>query len=185
MDAGFSPLKINAVIQKGINDDTILALTKYLRETPHIVRFIEYMDVGTQNGWSLDHVVFAKDIFETIHRKYPLTALNPTTPGETAKRYAYKDGKGEIGIIASISQPFCQTCNRLRLTPDGKLYTCLFADHGLDLKKPMRNGASDDEILALIKKAWQQRNDCYSEKRSALLAKNNRNKKIEMYKIGG
>ncbi|MFA6379200.1 MAG: GTP 3',8-cyclase MoaA [Candidatus Omnitrophota bacterium] len=183
--AGFSPLKINVVVQRNINEKAILKLVEYFRGTPHILRFIEYMDVGTQNGWTIDQVVYAQNIFNMIHARYPLQALEENYPGETARRYAYEDGKGEIGLIASVSDPFCHTCNRLRLTPDGKLYTCLFAREGIDLKRKLLEGASDDEILETIKKAWQDRKDAYSQERCRFLAKNEKSKKIEMYKIGG
>ena len=184
-EAGLSPIKINAVVQKGVNDHTIVDLARYFKGTGHIVRFIEYMDVGNLNGWKLDHVVPADEIFERINAEMPLESLESNYKGEVALRYRYRDGSGEIGIIASVTKPFCGDCTRARLSTDGKLYTCLFASHGTDFRGPIRNGASDDDLRDLITGVWRGREDKYSELRANATKLKNRPKKIEMYQIGG
>ena len=183
--ANLSPLKINAVVQKNVNDHTLVDLAKYFKGTGHIVRFIEYMDVGNKNGWELDEVVPANDILAIIDKELPLEPINPNYRGEVARRYRYKDGHGEIGIIASVSQPFCGDCSRARLSTDGSLYTCLFASRGLDLRDTMRSGGTDTQLEEMIKNIWQARTDKYSEERSDSVITNSSAPKIEMYQIGG
>jgi cyclic pyranopterin phosphate synthase len=183
--AGFSPLKINAVIQRGVNDHTIVDLARHFYGTGHIVRFIEYMDVGNRNGWRLDQVVPAAEIVQRIHEEMPVTAIAPNYPGEVARRFRYLDGSGEIGVIASVTQPFCGDCTRARLSTDGKVYTCLFAETGMDLRGPLRDGASNDELLATISEIWEGREDRYSELRTASTSEMPSFSKVEMYQIGG
>ena len=182
---GLSPIKVNAVVQKNVNDKEILELARYFKGTGHIVRFIEYMDVGTLNKWKLDEVVSAKDIIRIIDQELPLEQIESNYDGEVALRYRYKDGGGEIGIVPSVTEPFCGSCTRMRLSADGHLYTCLFAENGHDLKTPMRTGASDDELATLISNIWGQRVDKYSEERAALPSANGPTNKVEMYHIGG
>ncbi len=184
-EAGFSPLKINAVIQRGVNDHTVVDLARYFYGTGHIVRFIEYMDVGNRNGWRLDHVVPAAEIVQRIHEEMPVAAVAPNYPGEVARRFRYLDGGGEIGVIASVTQPFCGDCTRARLSTDGKVYTCLFAGTGMDLRGPLRDGASDDELRATISEIWDGREDRYSEMRTAETTEMPSYSKVEMYQIGG
>ncbi len=179
--AGFETIKINAVVERGRNDDQILPLARTFREAGCTLRFIEYMDVGTRNGWRLEDVVTSREIREKIHARWPLEAVGSGYRGEVATRYRYVDGGGEVGFISSISQPFCADCTRARLSADGKLYTCLFARDGKDLKTPLRAGASDDELTALIGRLWQGRDDRYSE----LRASDKKQDKIEMFQIGG
>lgn len=183
--AGIGPIKINVVIQKGVNDRNILELVDYFRGTGCILRFIEYMDVGTCNHWDRRYVVPSAEILAQIHRHYPLQALEENYFGEVAERYAYRDGQGEIGFISSVSQPFCRSCTRLRVTTDGRLVTCLFAEGGLNLRDQLRGGASDDQLRGLITEVWQARTDRYSELRSAPQNANISRKKLEMYQIGG
>jgi cyclic pyranopterin phosphate synthase len=187
---GLGPIKIDTVVQRGVNDHTIVETARHFKGTGHIVRFIEFMDVGNRNGWKLDRVVTAKEIIGAIGAEFPLTPLEPNYRGEVATRYAYADGTGEIGVIASVSQPFCGDCTRARLTTDGRLVTCLFASGGTDLKTLLRNGSSDEELVCAITDVWSNRGDRYSELREAntnwseTAAGKNR-KKIEMYQIGG
>ena len=180
--AGLTPIKINAVIQRGVNDHTILQLANFVRDRGHILRFIEYMDVGTLNNWNMSEVVPANEIIQMIDREMPLEALKPLYPGEVANRFRYKDDGGEIGVITSVTNPFCSDCTRLRLSPEGSVYTCLFSDQGTDLRSPLRTGATDYELRRLIIGLWQNRVDRYSEIRSSVAGKK---KKIEMYHIGG
>ena len=185
---GLRPIKINCVVQRGVNDHTLMDLARHFKGTGHIVRFIEFMDVGNLNGWNLSQVVSAREIIERINAELPLEPAEPNYRGEVANRYRYKDGSGEIGIIASVSQPFCGDCTRARLSTDGKLVTCLFAKSGEDLRGPMRAGASDSELRALIFSVWEGRVDRYSEERSAnsdLEGYVDAGRKIEMYQIGG
>ena len=183
---GFSPVKINVVVQKGYNDKNFLDVANHFRSSKNIVRFIEFMDVGNKNGWALNKVVPAKEILEVIDKKFPLESVSPTYEGEVAKKYRYKDGAGEIGIISSVSQPFCGDCTRARLSTDGKLITCLFATKGVDLKTPIRDGSDDDELISIIRSTWGQRTDRYSELRSQNTDLDQLNKpKVEMYYIGG
>src|SRR5918999_1216232 len=184
-EVGLAPIKINAVVQKGVNDHTIVDLARYFKGSGHIVRFIEYMDVGNRNGWKWDEVVPASEIIRRIDAEMPLEPLDPNYRGEVALRYLYKDGKGEIGVIASVTQPFCGDCTRARLSTDGKIYTCLFASDGLSLRDHMRAGASDDDLRDLITGIWSRRVDRYSEERTELAPLQNQRRKIEMYQIGG
>jgi cyclic pyranopterin phosphate synthase len=182
-DAGYTPLKINAVVQRGVNDHTVVELARWARERGHIMRFIEYMDVGTLNGWRMDDVVPAKEIIARIHAEMPLEPLEQNYYGEVAERWRYQDGGGELGVIASVTQPFCGACTRLRLSPEGKLYTCLFGSQGVDLRTPLRAGATDAELLAVLRGTWQQRQDRYSEIRTSLT--HPIPNKVQMYHIGG
>lgn len=182
--AGFQPIKINSVVQKGINDHTITDLAKYFINKGHIVRFIEYMDVGTLNNWNMKHVVPAKDIISKINETIPVKPIKAQYHGEVAKRYREINGPGEIGVITSVTNPFCGGCTRLRLSPEGSLYTCLFGTRGTDLRGPIRDGASDQELVEIISNTWRMRNDRYSETRNINADKTN-DKKVEMYHIGG
>jgi cyclic pyranopterin phosphate synthase len=179
--AGFSPLKINTVVQRGVNDHTLVDLALYFRERGHIIRFIEFMDTGTLNGWKYDHVLLTDELIQQIERVIPLEPLPAQHHGEVVRRYRYADGSGELGFITSVSIPFCGGCNRLRLSAEGKIYTCLFARKGVDLRNLLRSGASDDTIIERITQTWQQRTDRYSEERSH----GQRTEKVEMHHIGG
>jgi cyclic pyranopterin phosphate synthase len=179
--AGLRPVKVNMVVKRGVNEDSILDMARYFRFTGHIVRFIEYMDVGHTNGWRLDDVVPAREIVETIAAEFPLEPVEPNYRGEVARRYRYCDGGGEIGVIASVTQPFCGDCTRARLSADGKLYTCLFATRGHDLRALVRGGASDAELVEAIARVWRVRDDRYSELRTQTSAL----AKVEMSYIGG
>jgi cyclic pyranopterin phosphate synthase len=183
--AGLTPVKINCVVQRGVNEHTIVDLARRFQGTGHILRFIEFMDVGTLNGWDLTQVVTAAEIVGRIDAGLPLEPLEPNYRGEVASRYRYRDGSGEIGVIASVSQPFCGDCSRARLSTEGRLVTCLFAAGGLDLKGPMRAGASDEELTDLIRSAWGARTDRYSEERSAQTVAFGKRRRIEMFQIGG
>ncbi len=180
--AGLTPVKVNMVVKRGVNEDSVLEMARYFRHTGHILRFIEYMDVGTTNGWRLEEVVPASEVIRQIEAQWPLEPLDPNYRGEVANRYRYRDGGGEIGIIASVSQPFCGDCTRARLAADGQLYTCLFATRGHDLRSPLRNGSSDDDIGAFLRSLWRLRTDRYSEIRSAETLGL---PKVEMSRIGG
>jgi cyclic pyranopterin phosphate synthase len=181
-EAGLGPIKINVVLKRGENDDGILDLARWARDEGHILRFIEYMDVGTTNGWRLDEVVPAMEVVETIGREWPLEAEAPSYAGEVAERWRYADGRGEIGVIASVTRPFCGDCTRARLSAEGKLYTCLFSAVGHDLRDPLRAGLSDDELAGLVSRVWAGRDDRYSELRAAAT---NHLPKIEMFALGG
>ena len=181
--AGLRPIKINAVVQRGVNDHTLVDLARFARERDYIVRFIEYMDVGTLNGWKMDDVVPAEEILERIHAEMPLEPVEANYKGEVALRYGFKDGKGEVGVIASVTKPFCGDCTRMRLSPEGELVTCLFATSGTDLRTPLRDGATDDEVEAIIRGLWGLRDDRYSEIRTVFT--DEPRKKVEMYHIGG
>ena len=181
-EAGFSPLKINSVVQRDVNDSSILGMARYFKERGHTVRFIEYMDVGNRNGWKLDQVVPAEEIVSKIDAEMPLEPINNNYRGEVASRYKYKDGSGEIGIISSVTNPFCGDCTRLRLSPEGRIVTCLFASLGTDLLSPIRAGASDNELTNIVTDVWRGRSDRYSEQRSSMTE---RTEKVEMYHIGG
>ena len=183
-EVGFSKIKINTVVQRGVNDHTILDLLAYFRGTGHIVRLIEFMDVGNQNNWSYDAVITAKEVLEKIEEKWSVTPLHQTHKGEVAKRYAYDDGEGEIGFITSVSRPFCGDCSRARISADGKLYTCLFASEGTDLRMLLRGGASDEEIHNVFYRLWLARTDRYSELRNTKKSIQTV-KKVEMYRMGG
>lgn len=180
--AGLNPVKINMVVKRGVNDDSIIQMAQHFRGTGHIVRFIEFMDVGTANGWRLDEVVGADEIVAAINSEWPLTPIPPEHPGEVATRYRYADNQGEIGIISSVTHAFCGSCNRARLSSDGKLFTCLFGSDGFDLRRRLRDGASDDELLQVLTSVWGNRQDRYSELRSQ---ENSNSKKVEMFHIGG
>jgi cyclic pyranopterin phosphate synthase len=184
-EVGLAPIKINAVVQKGVNDHTVVELARYFKSTGHIVRFIEYMDVGNRNGWKWDHVVSAADIIKRIDAELPLEPKESNYRGEVANRYRYRDGTGEIGVIASVTMPFCGDCTRARLSTDGKLYSCLFASSGIDLRDLMRAGATDEELDARIQAIWSRRSDRYSEERTELAPLQNSRPKVEMYHIGG
>jgi cyclic pyranopterin phosphate synthase len=181
--AGLIPIKINAVVQRGVNDHTIVDLARYFKDRGHIVRFIEYMDVGNLNGWRMDDVVPADDIVAMIDAEMPLELIESNYKGEVAARYRYRDGSGEIGMITSVTKPFCGTCTRMRLSPEGSIYTCLFATKGTDLRDPLRAGASDEELQQIILGTWGRRVDRYSEERFDQTEP--RERKVEMYHIGG
>ena len=180
--AGLTPVKINMVVKRGVNDASIAAMARHFRGSGHILRFIEYMDVGHTNGWRMDDVVTAKEIVALINAEAPLEQCDPNYQGEVAARWRYRDGSGEIGVIASVTQAFCRDCTRARLSTDGSLYTCLFATTGHPLKALLRGGASDDEISNAIAAVWRKREDRYSEIRSADTVKLH---KVEMSYIGG
>ncbi len=184
-EVGLSPIKINCVVQKGVNDHTIVDLARYFHGTGHIVRYIEYMDVGNVNGWRSEHVLSAEEIIARLDAEMPLEPTESNYQGEVATRYRYRDGSGEIGIIASVTKPFCGDCARVRLSTDGKIFTCLFATEGVSLMDPMRAGATDDDLRELITGIWTVRSDRYSEERAASPNGKGSPRKIEMYQIGG
>jgi GTP 3',8-cyclase len=181
--AGLNPVKVNSVVQRGLNDQGVPALLEHFRGSGVIVRFIEYMDVGNRNDWNREQVVGSQELLEQITARWPLEPLEPSYAGEVARRYAYRDGAGEIGFISSVTQPFCGDCSRARLSADGKLYTCLFAAEGADLRAPLRGGASDAELGALIRAVWERRLDRYSELRDRLRARGVHH--VEMNYVGG
>ena len=178
--AGLDPIKVNAVIKRGVNDGEVVALAEHFRGTGHIMRFIEYMDVGTTNGWRLNDVVPAREIIATINKKFPIEPVDPNHQGEVARRYRYQDGAGEIGVITSVSQPFCRDCTRARLSAEGQVYTCLFAGKGTDLRDVVRN--DPDRLVEVISGVWSSRTDRYSEQRSEASLPF---PKVEMSYIGG
>ncbi len=180
--AGLSPIKINMVVKRGVNEASIVPMARYFREQGHILRFIEFMDVGHTNGWRMDDVVSAREIVAMINKEMPLAPADPNYTGEVAERWRYNDGAGEIGVIASVTQAFCRDCTRARISTEGKLYTCLFATSGHDLRALLRSGANDEELHAAISTVWSKRADRYSEMRSE---KTIPLKKIEMSYIGG
>lgn len=182
--AGLTPIKINTVIKRGVNDHTFVNLAKHFHGTGHIVRFIEYMDVGNRNDWKLEHVVSADEIITQINDVLPVEPIEPNYTGEVARRYRYVDGGGEIGVIASVTQPFCGNCTRLRLSTDGKLFTCLFAASGTDVRDLLRSGDSDQDLETRIASIWTGRDDRYSEQRTDQTPMSGL-KKVEMYQIGG
>ncbi|TFH05718.1 MAG: GTP 3',8-cyclase MoaA [Spirochaetales bacterium] len=181
LDAGFSPVKINAVVQRGVNDHQVLDMVERFRSNDYRLRFIEFMDVGTINGWRADGVVTSKELRDKINQVYPISPVDPAYRGEVATRYRFNDGNGEVGFISSVSEPFCQDCTRARLSADGKLFTCLFSQAGHDLRALLRSGASDDEIRGKLATIWGGRDDRYSEERSGgqVLPR------MEMFQIGG
>ncbi len=183
--AGLEPIKINAVVQRGVNDHTVLSLVERFRGTGVIVRFIEYMDVGNRNHWQPQLVVPSKELVARIGERWPLVPLERNYRGEVAERYAFADGQGEVGFISSVTQPFCGDCSRARLSSDGVLYTCLFATHGASLRDVLRAGATDEELTGLIRQIWLGRSDRYSELRASLRRSSGEQRKIEMYYIGG
>ena len=180
--AGLAPVKINMVVKRGVNEVSVLPMARRFRGTGHILRFIEYMDVGHTNGWRMDDVVPAREIVERVSAEFPLEPVDPNYQGEVAERWRYRDGGGEIGVIASVTQAFCRDCTRARLSTEGKLYTCLFATRGHDLRALLRSGASDDELRDAVTAIWTKRADRYSELRSEQTVKL---EKIEMSYIGG
>ena len=181
-DAGLGPVKINMVVKRGVNDHTVVQMAERWRGTGHIARFIEYMDVGSTNGWRMDDVVASAEVVRRISERWPLEPLGANYPGEVAERWRYLDGAGEIGVISSVTQAFCSSCTRMRLSTEGSLYTCLFAQSGHDLKRLLRAGASDDALRNEIAAVWQQRSDRYSEIRTSQTSSL---KKVEMSYIGG
>jgi cyclic pyranopterin phosphate synthase len=180
--AGLRPVKINCVVKRGLNDDQIVPLARHFRHSGHILRFIEYMDVGSSNGWQLDEVVPSAEVLRRIGEHFPLAPIDPNYPGEVAERWRYQDGAGEIGVISSVTRAFCDSCTRIRLSTEGKLYTCLFASEGHDLRRLLRSGADDAALDAAIRAIWEQRKDRYSQIRMAATPAL---KKIEMSYIGG
>jgi cyclic pyranopterin phosphate synthase len=183
--AGLTPLKINCVVIRGQNEGAVLALAERFRGTPHVVRFIEYMDVGTQNAWRKDDVVSAQEILARIAARWPLVPHAPSYVGEVARRHRYADGAGEIGIISSVTDPFCGDCHRARLSADGRMLTCLFAPGGLDLRNMLRAGATDDALTDAVRGTWQTRTDRYSEERAGRTQDATPRRRLEMYQVGG
>ena len=181
-EAGLTPIKVNMVVRRGLNESSVVPMARWARDEGYILRFIEYMDVGHTNGWRLDDVVPAAEIVEAISAVMPLRPLPPNYAGEVANRWSYADGSGELGVIASVSQPFCGSCTRARLSADGRLYTCLFGTEGHDLRGPLRAGAAEDEIRELVAGIWERRGDRYSELRSAATENLPR---PEMFAVGG
>lgn len=182
ISVGFAPVKLNVMVQRGKNDHTVLDLVERFRGTSVIVRFIEYMDVGTLNGWRPDQVVSSKALLDMIAARWPVVALSRNYRGEVARRYAFADGQGEIGFISSVSEPFCGDCHRARLSADGTVYTCLFANTGTDLRGALRAGASDTDLVRLLQNVWRGRSDRYSEIRGRSITERDR---VEMYRMGG
>jgi cyclic pyranopterin phosphate synthase len=180
--AGLGPIKVNMVVKRGVNDHQVVDMARHFRGTGHIVRYIEYMDVGSTNGWRMDDVVPSAEIVKRISAQFPLAAVEPNYTGEVAERWRYLDGRGEIGAISSVTQAFCSTCTRARLSTDGQVFTCLFAQRGYDLKALLRAGAGDAAIAEAVTGIWQRRADRYSEIRTAETAKS---RKVEMSFIGG
>jgi cyclic pyranopterin phosphate synthase len=185
LEAGLHPVKVNAVVRRGVNEHTVLALLERFRGTPVIVRLIEYMDVGNRNAWQPDEVVPSAELLAAIRARWPLTAQAGGNRGEVAERYRYDDGAGEIGFISSVSAPFCGDCSRARLSSEGVFYTCLFATEGTDLRAALRSGATDAELVDLLRSTWVRRADRYSEQRGELRRRAHRLHKIEMHYIGG
>jgi len=203
-EAGLDPVKVNAVVQRGVNEDQVVEMARRFRGTGVILRFIEYMDVGTLNGWRMEDVVPSREILERIHAELPLVPLGERYPGEVADRYRYLDGSGEIGFVSSVSEPFCGQCTRARLSSEGNLYTCLFASEGTDLKGPLRAGLEDGELARIVRRVWRDRADRYSELRTAETVSSGtgaerasqeserqevgrvrRGRRLEMFRIGG
>ena len=186
--AGLGPIKVNMVVKRGTNDDQILPMARHFRHSGIVLRFIEYMDVGATNGWRMDEVLPSASVIERLHREHALEALAPSQPGETAERWRYQDGGGEVGVISSVTQAFCRDCNRARLSTEGKLFLCLFASQGHDLRALLRGGHSDDQIAAAIGLVWQSRDDRYSELRAIQRPQVHdlaATRRIEMHYIGG
>ena len=183
--AGLTPIKINAVIERGVNDHTVLDLIEHFRGSPVIVRFIEFMDVGNRNAWKPDKVVTSRELAERVNARWPMQPVAQNYRGEVAERWRLDDGSAEVGFISSVSQPFCGACSRARLSSEGRFYTCLFATQGMDLRAALRSGACDEHILGMIGGNWVARSDRYSEMREELRRSDPDQKKIEMYYIGG
>jgi cyclic pyranopterin phosphate synthase len=184
-NAGLSPVKINTVVQRGINDHTVLDLLEHFRGSGHIVRLIEFMDVGNRNAWRMDQVVPSRELLDRIHERWPVRAIGRSYPGEVASRYEYEDGGGQIGFISSVTEPFCGACSRARLSADGVLYTCLFATTGTSLRDPLRAGADEDRLAEILGAVWLRRKDRYSELRRPDATNAHVLKKVEMYRMGG
>ena len=184
-EAGLTPIKINVVVQRGVNDHQVLDVLEHFRGSEHIVRLIEFMDVGNRNGWRIDEVVPSKELYDRIHERWPLRAIGRNYTGEVANRYSYLDGQGEIGFISSITEPFCGNCNRARLSADGVLYTCLFATRGTSLREVLRNGADDTELADVLSRIWLKRSDRYSELRKPYTSEQPLISQVEMYRMGG
>ena len=185
-DAGLGPIKVNMVVKSGTNDQEIVPMARHFRGSGHVLRFIEYMDVGASNGWRMDEVLPSAQVLQRLQAEWPLLPLQPTVEGETAERWAYADGGGEVGLISSVTQAFCRDCNRARLSTEGKLFLCLFATQGHDLRALLRSGRSDEEISAALAPIWAARGDRYSELRGAAdPAAPARARRIEMHYIGG
>ncbi len=180
--AGFGPIKINMVVKRGVNDDQILPMARHFKGTGHIVRFIEFMDVGASNGWRMDDVVPSREVIDRIDQAFGLEQVDPNYVGEVAERWRYRDGSGEIGVISSVTEPFCSDCSRARLSTEGRLYTCLFADQGHDFRSLLRGSYSDEQIGAAIAAVWTAREDRYSDIRTS---QTTARRKIEMSYIGG
>jgi cyclic pyranopterin phosphate synthase len=176
------PVKVNMVVKRGLNDGSVLEMAEHFRGTGHTLRLIEYMDVGTTNGWQMDDVVPAAELVEAIGAEWPLEPVEPAYPGEVARRYRYADGAGEVGVIASVTQPFCHDCSRARLSAEGRLYTCLFAAAGHDLRRRLRGAGGDEDVEAFLRRIWGRRADRYSELRTA---ETSGRPKVEMSHIGG
>jgi cyclic pyranopterin phosphate synthase len=184
--AGLGPIKVNMVVQRGVNDADVMPMARHFRGSGIVLRFIEYMDVGATNGWRLDQVVPSTQLLELLHAEWPLEPLQHSAPGETAERWRYRDGSGEIGFISSVTRAFCRDCNRARLSTEGKLFTCLFATRGHDLRALLRGGRSDLEIATVLSELWGQRDDRYSELRSShTRTATGEQRRIEMHYIGG
>jgi cyclic pyranopterin phosphate synthase len=183
--AGLSPVKINVVVQRGVNDHVLLDILEHFRGTAHIVRLIEFMDVGNRNGWSVDQVVPSKETLKAIQARWPLRAVGRNYPGEVARRYQYLDGQGELGFISSVTEPFCGSCSRARLSADGTVYTCLFATEGTSIRQVLRDGSDDEVIAGVLKNIWSKRTDRYSELREPAPVEKPLVNKVEMYRMGG
>jgi GTP 3',8-cyclase len=180
--AGLAPVKVNMVVKRGVNDGEVVGMARHFRGSGHVVRFIEFMDVGSTNGWRMDDVIASAEIVRRIGREFPLAPVGAQYPGEVAERWRYLDGQGEIGVISSVTRAFCGSCSRARLSTDGRLYTCLFAQQGYDLKGLVRGGTGDAALADAVRGIWQQRADRYSEIRTAATSKA---RKVEMSFIGG
>ncbi|RQW75764.1 GTP 3',8-cyclase MoaA [Lysinibacillus composti] len=178
-------VKINMVVQKGVNEQDLVSMAKYFKDKKHILRFIEYMDVGNSNGWKMDDVVSKKEMIEQIHQVFPLKQVEPNYQGEVAKRFQYQNEQGEIGIISSVTESFCSSCSRARISAEGKLYTCLFATDGTDLRELLRTGEDDASIIKCISDVWENRTDRYSDERNEQTMEKRKKTKIEMSHIGG
>jgi cyclic pyranopterin phosphate synthase len=181
-EVGLTPIKINMVVKRGVNEDSVVPMARYFREQGHVLRIIEFMDVGTHNGWRMDDVVPAAEVINAINAEMPLESVPPEYPGEVATRFRYTDGSGEVGVISSVTQPFCGSCTRARLSSEGKLYTCLFAAGGRDFRALLRSGKTDEEIAEVVRGIWGARTDRYSELRTRATADM---PKVEMFYIGG
>ncbi|MEH6652490.1 MAG: GTP 3',8-cyclase MoaA [Motiliproteus sp.] len=184
-DAGLSPIKVNTVVQRGVNYSSVIELLEHFRHTDVVVRFIEYMDVGTLNRWALSRTLYSSDLIESIQKHWDLEAIDPLYTGEVASRYRYRDGAGEVGFISSVSKPFCGDCSRARISSDGQLYTCLFSNQGKDIKTLLREGYSDLQLEQNIRTNWHQRQDRYSETRGTASSSASDPQRIEMFYIGG